>query len=224
MFKRLRGLFSSRPGQAEPAAWQAWAGDKGHIEWGPAQRDYISGFELRLIAELELPRDLLALVLNRRLMEAMEADVYERYVDAVQTRMDAATPAEMRWLVMFAKLPAHELGRLAERYGAVGSAPQWLLQWLHGPLNDALAATVDAVAPEQPVVLTIGRGRLMLRTPMPQPVLEALLPWLSVFEHALREASRLGGSAGPSGLPPSSGHADLGGAERPPAARQTERV
>jgi len=42
------------------------------------------------------------------------------------------------------------------------------------------------------VVLTIGRGRLMLRMTMPQPDARQLAQWFSVFEHALREARRLG--------------------------------
>jgi len=67
-----------------------------------------------------------------------------------------------------------------------------LTQWLHGPLNDGLAATLDVVRADEPVVMTIGRGRLTLRTALAQPDLPRLLLWLSVFEHALREAKRLG--------------------------------
>src|SRR5882724_6845320 len=50
------------------------------IEWGPAQRPYIKGPELRLIAELGLHRDLHVLVLNRLLMETSEAKVFDEYV------------------------------------------------------------------------------------------------------------------------------------------------
>ena len=39
------------------------------IEWGASQRDYIEGFELRFIAELELPQQLMAMVLNRPLID-----------------------------------------------------------------------------------------------------------------------------------------------------------
>jgi hypothetical protein len=48
------------------------------------------------------------------------------------------------------------------------------------------------VPADQPVVLTIGRGRLMLRTLMATPDAAGLAMWFSVFEHALREARRLG--------------------------------
>ena len=226
MLKSLRRLLSRGSRPAEPLALQQWAQDRGHayrrvrdaagcviegrlgtqawrLEWGASQRDYIPGFELRLMAELDLPRELMAMVLNRALMEAMEKAVYERFVDDVQTRIDTDTPAEMRWLVMYGKAGAPELGRLRDRYGAVASIAPWLTQWLASPLNDALAATTDRIAPEVPLVITIGRGRLTLRTAMAEPDLALLMIWFSVFEHAVREAKRLGTewrSAAASGL------------------------
>ena len=215
MLKNLRRLFAGAPDQAEAGMLRQWAEERGHgwrrvrgaegcvvegrsgtqdwrIEWGPPQRDYITGVELRLIAELELPKEVVAMVLNRALTETMEATVYERYVDDVQTRIDTDTPPEMRWLVLYPKLGAQDLGRLRDRYVAVGSIEPWLQQWLHGPLNDALAATLDEAQAEHPVVMTIGRGRLLLRMPMAQPQARPLAMWFSVFEHALREARRLG--------------------------------
>lgn len=215
MLKSLRRLLARGSASPEPAVLQQWAEDQGHawrrvrdaagcvidgrlgtqawrIEWGAPQRDYIEGFELRFMAELDLPPQLMAMVLNRTLMEAMEKTVYERFVDDVQTRIDTDTPAEMRWLVMYSKVGAPDLGRLRERYGAVCSIGPWLQQWLGGPLNDALAGTLEAVAEDEPVVLTIARGRLTLRTAMPQPDAQRLALWHSVFLHALREAKRLG--------------------------------
>jgi hypothetical protein len=216
MLKNLRRLFAGAPDQADGSVLRQWAEERGHdwrrvrgaegcvvegrtgtqpwrIEWGPSQRDYISGFELRLIAEPDLPKELAAMVLNRMLAETMEATVYERYVDDVQTRIDTDTPPEMRWLVLHPRLGAADLGRLRERYAAVGSIEPWLQQWLQGPLNDALAATLDLAPDSQPVVLTLGRGRLLLRTPMAEADARQLALWFSVFEHALREAVRLGG-------------------------------
>ena len=118
--------------------------------------------------------------------------MYEHFVDDVQTRIDTETPPEMRWLVLYTKLGPQDLGRLRERYGAVCSVQPWLLQWLGGPLNDALATTMAMVKPDEPVVLTISRGRLTLRTEMLEPDAQRLALWFSVFEHALREAKRLG--------------------------------
>jgi hypothetical protein len=163
------------------------------IEWGESQRSYIEGRELRIIGEVGTPKELMALVLTRPLMEAMEKVVFEQYVEDVQTRIDTSTPPEMRWLVMYTKLVGSELGRLRERYAAVGSVKGWLQQWLGGPLNDALAATLDVANGHDPMVMTIQRGRLTLRTPMAKADTAAMVMWLSVFEHALREARRLNG-------------------------------
>ncbi len=215
MLKSLRRLIAGGTRTAEPLALQIWSEDRGYgyrrvrdaegcvveghqgtqdwrIEWGASQRDYIAGFELRMIAEIGLPHQLMAMILNRQLMEVMEKTVYERFVDDVQTRIDTDTPPEMRWLVMHVKPGAQAMGRLRDRYGAVCSIEPWLLQWLNSPLNDALAATLEVVKPDVPVVLTIGRGRLTLRTPMALPDVRQLAIWFSVFEHALREAKRLG--------------------------------
>lgn len=215
MLKSLLRLLARGSVSPELSTLQQWADDRKHgfrrvrdadgcvidgkqgaqawrIEWGASQRDYIPGFELRFIAELDLPHSLMAMVLNRSLLEVMERTVYDLFVDDVQTRIDTDTPPEMRWLVMYSQASGPDLGRLRERYGAVCSILPWLQQWLGGPLNDALATTVDRVGPDEPVALTIGRGRLTLRTASPKPDAEQLAMWLSVFEHAMREAKRLG--------------------------------
>jgi hypothetical protein len=215
MLKLLRRLISRASAPAELMAMAQWAQQHGHsfqrvraaegcvingqqgvqpwrIEWGASQRSYIPGFELRLIAELGLPKELMCMVLNRSLMAAMEKTVYDQFVDDVQTRIDTDTPSEMRWLVMCSKVGAHDLGRLRERYGAVCSVLPWLLQWLASPLSDALAATAEVIHFDQPMALTIGRGRLTLRTTLRKPDAAELAIWFSVFEHAVREALRLG--------------------------------
>ena len=162
------------------------------IEWGASQRSYIEPRELRIIGDVGTPKELMALLLTRPLMEAMEKRVFEQYVEDVQTRLDTETPAEMRWLVLYTKLPAAEMGRLRDRYAAVCSVKQWATQWLAGALNDALAATLQSTDAEVPMVLMIARGRLTLRTPMAEIDEQRLALWLSVFEHAQREARRLG--------------------------------
>lgn len=214
MLDSLRRLWNKGSNQAELAPIKAWADSRGYecrmvrdgegcmvepagphpnwrIEWGASQRSYIEGRELRIIGELGTPKDLMALVLTRPLMESMERQVFEEYVEDVQTRIDTATPAEMRWLVMYTKLLGTELGRLRKRYAAVSSVKGWLVQWLGGPLNDALAATLDVANGQDPMVMTVQRGRLTLRTPMASADTAAMVMWLSVFEHALREGRRL---------------------------------
>ena len=216
MLDSLRRLLTKGSKQADVTPVKAWADSRGYecrlvhggegcmvepagahpnwrIEWGESQRSYIEGRELRIIGEVGTPKELMALVLTRPLMEAMEKVVFEQYVEDVQTRIDTSTPPEMRWLVMYTKLVGSELGRLRERYAAVGSVKGWLQQWLGGPLNDALAATLDVANGHDPMVMTIQRGRFTLRTPMAKADTAAMVMWLSVFEHALREARRLNG-------------------------------
>ena len=57
------------------------------LEWGPSQRPYIQGQELRLRAELGLGSDLHLVLMNRELQETLEKAVFEQYVEGVQTRI-----------------------------------------------------------------------------------------------------------------------------------------
>ncbi len=159
------------------------------LEWGPAQRHYIEGFELRWRAELDFGADWQLLVMNRSLQEAMERDVFDQYMEGAQTQIDDQTPPEMRWLVMFTKLSAAEMGILRATFVAVGNAKVLLQQWLEGPLTQALAALgLDEAHPQ---VLMIGRGRLMLRTELNHTDEGQLDAWRRLFETALREAQRV---------------------------------
>lgn len=158
------------------------------LEWGPSQRPYVKGTELRIRAELALPSDLQVVVLNRLLQEQMEKAVFDQYVEGVQTRIDHETPPEMRWLVMFPKLGGAEMGALRERWVALASVKAWLIAWLEGALSAALVKL--PVEHERPVVLMVGRGRLALRTQVGEPDAEELERWVQLFETAMREARR----------------------------------
>lgn len=213
MLEGLKRLFGGGPAPAKGwDALQPWAEGKQYIfrgvresegfvidgklgaapwrlEWGPSQRSYVKGNELRLRAELGLPSDLQVVVMNRHLQEQMEKAVFDQYVEGVQTRIDNQTPPEMRWLVMFPKLAGSEMGKLKERFVALSSVKPWLLQWLDGPLSAAiLSKGMDAATP---FVLMIGRGRLTLRTEQGEPDARDLEPWLRLFETAMREARRV---------------------------------
>lgn len=165
------------------------AGTEWRLEWGPSQRSYVPGAELRLRAELAVTSSLQLVVMTRTLQEAMEKAMFEQAVENVQTLIDNETPPETRWLVMFPKLPGADMGVLRENFVAVSSMRIWLATWLKGPLAVALAATSSD--PAQPVVLMIGRGRLTLRTALPTPDVASLQPWLRLFETAVREARRV---------------------------------
>lgn len=223
MLNGLKRLFSRAP--AAPQAWDAlvvWAesrrfgfrpvhdeegfvveGELGtspwRMEWGPSQRPYVNGAELRLRAEIGPHVDVQALVLDRELQRRMEAAVFEQYVEGVQTRIDNTTPPEMRWLVMFPKLSGAELGALRERFAAVAPGKPWLMRWLEGPLTTALLAT--PLAAEQPLVLMLARSRLTLRTALAAPTPEVLDRFLRLFQTALREARRAAEQAGADAVP-----------------------
>lgn len=170
------------------------------IEWGASQRPYIAGPEVRFMAELGLHRDLQVLVLNRLLMEASEARVYNEYIEGVQTRVDTQTPTEIRWLVMYSKLSPGELRNLGVRFGAVSSVKPWLLQWLSGALSPALLDAARALPESESFVLSIGRGRVSMRLPLRAPTGESLTHWLTLFQTAMSEAQRVSGEWRDSGL------------------------
>lgn len=174
------------------------------IEWGPSHRPYITEPELRFIAELGLHRDLHVLVLNRMLMEKSEAQVFDEYVEGVQTRIDTQTPTEIRWLVMYSKATASELKALGVRFGAVASVKPWLLQWLDGPLSPALMEAARSLAEADPFVLSVSRGRLSMRLGLRQPTVTRIEWWLGLFETALAEARRVAGEFHDSAMPSSS--------------------
>ena len=165
------------------------------MEWGPSQRSYISGGELRLRAELGLGKELQVVLLNQHLQESMEKAIFEQYVEDVQTRIDNETPPEMRWLVMFPKLNEKELGRLKDRFAAISSVKSWVVAWLDGNLSAGLA--VLRVDPSTPFIAVISRGRLTLRTAMAEPYLPDIEVAIRLFETAVREAQRVAGQ----GLP-----------------------
>lgn len=194
-FKRSRDGdgFIVEPGDG---AWR--------LEWGPSQRRYIEGMELRLRAPLQGAGGLQLLLLDRALLERLERQVFEQYTQGLQTRIDLATPDEMRWLVLHPKLPSAELQRLRGHFGAVGQPLPALASWVQGPLGDALAAqgallgegegaAASAVGRTRPLVLILQRERLTLRTALSQPEPGPVAALLQVFDVARREALRVSG-------------------------------
>lgn len=188
--ERSYGFKRSREGDGfvidASGARQPW-----RLEWGPSQRPYIEGAELRLRGDVG-DADLQMVILSRQLMDAMEKSVFEEFTEDLQTRTDTATPEEMRWLVLFPKLPAADLKILRDSFGAAASAPQWVVQWLNGPLAVQLQqARASWLAPEDPLALIMQRGRLTLRTAIPQPDAARLTAVASLFEVAVQEARRV---------------------------------
>ena len=172
----IDGLFEGRP-------WR--------IEWGPPQRPYIEGHELRVRMELELPSEMQMLVLSRPLMDSLERQTFEEFTDNVQTQIGTKTPEEMRWLVMFPKVNLGGFKSLRLRFGAVASAPAAGLAWLEGPLATMLEhASHDLLRADPPFVLMTLRGRAYLRMQLLAPDPKAVAGALALFETGIAQALR----------------------------------
>lgn len=170
------------------------------IEWGPSQRAYIQGTELRMRCELGLHGDLQMMVIARDLMERLEKAVFEAYTDTLKTRVDTDTPEEMRWLVMFPKVRQIASKPLRERFGALGVSADLAGQWLEGGLGDALAlASQDLLPEDRAFVLMSLRGNVYLRVAMGEPSLSELQALVKLLETACREAQRVNSRIGESG-------------------------
>jgi hypothetical protein len=184
-FKRSRdgdGFIIDHAGPATP--WR--------LEWGPSQRRYIGGPELRLRAELGAGGELQMMVITRLLMEALEKQVFEDYTENLQTRMDTSTPEEMRWLVLHGKVPAVELGALREHYAGIGLSVTAVAQWLDGPLAAALAqARATWLAAGDPLLLIVQRGRITLRAAQDTPDTTRMGALVDLFTVATAEARRV---------------------------------
>lgn len=194
-FKRVRGedgfvidgVFDSMP-------WR--------LEWGPPQRDYIGGQELRLRMELSLPQEMQMLIVSRTLMETLERATYEQFTDSMQTQIGSSqTPEEMRWMVMFPKLDLAMLKTQRGRFGAVASVPAAGLAWLDGPLADALMRAPERLLRyDPPFVLMTLRSRAYLRMLMDMPDPAEIAAALALFQVAVAQAlAAASGFDGPGG-------------------------
>ena len=186
-FKRARGEDGFViDGVLEGKPWR--------IEWGPPQRPYIEGHELRLRMELALPSDMQMLVLSRTLMDALERQTFEEFTDNVKTHIGTKTPEEMRWLVMFPKIDLAPLKALRARFGAVASLPAAGLAWLQGPLAHLLEdAAGGLLRDDPPFVLMTLRGRAYLRMQLASPEPAAVATALALFETAVAQALNAAG-------------------------------
>ena len=210
-------MTDSLPGWLEFAAWardnrwtlkrtiahDGWAmsNNAAHpgwrIEWGPAQRSFMCGRELRIRADLPQMPDVQALVLDRPLLARLDHEVYAQFTDSVQTRLDEETPEEMRWLAMHAKLNPNQLGvPLRDRYGAICNDTSWLSRWLAGPVAAALQKRADATPIEavsaEPFLLRIARGQVVIRQSASMPsiqVLETCVGVAQAVDEALRKSA-----------------------------------
>jgi hypothetical protein len=189
-FKRERdGNGFVIDGKLENTPWR--------LEWGPPQRPYITGHELRVRMELGLPPDLQMLVVSKSLMELLEKQAFEQFTQSNQTEMGDAAPEETRWLVMFPKISMGGSKLLRNNFGGVSSLPNEGPAWLEGPLAHALARAASTLLRlEPPFVLMTLRGRLYLRMQLTSADETDVAAALALFETAGTEAQRVGRARG----------------------------
>jgi len=190
MLNTLQRLMARPAGQAQELDWlEPWAQRRGELikrvrddaglviegrleghalraEWGPSQRDYIQGRELRLRYELGLPGWLEMLVISRDLAEHLEALTFDDLTRDQQTGIDTQMPEEARWLAMYEQVPEYELpSGLSERFVVLGARPHLAQAWVDSEVGMRLArAGSHWLSAEAPLVLMTLRGRVYLRT------------------------------------------------------------
>ena len=168
------------------------SGNRWSMEWGPSERSYIVGNELRLRIDLGLPPDLQLLVMNRPLAESLETVAFEQCIQSMQTVIDTSMPEEMRWVSMFPEVNLAALEGVESRYGAWSIAPSLALWWIDGELSEALLELSRDWLPEHtPFVLMTLRGRLQLRVRLPAPSLNLIIQLQRVFLTAAEQAIRV---------------------------------
>ena len=226
VFKQVKHWFIARANAARWRAIQEWADARKavfklardgtgfaieqpkalpgplRIEWGPSQRSYIVGHELRMRCELRLHGDLQMMVLCRELMDQLEKSVFEAYTDTLKTRVDTDTPEEMRWLVMFPKYGGFQSKLVRQRFGALGVNKDLTGAWIEGELSEYLAqASQDLLPQGHPIVIMTMRGNVYLRTSMPEAELDKIEALVKVIESACREAQRVNARVAEGGSP-----------------------
>lgn len=157
------------------------------FEWGPPQRDYIDGAELRVRADLGTDADLQMLLGSRALLASLEEAVFAQATEDNRTRVDDRTPEEMRWLVLYPKVGRAALGALADLFGAVASRRGAIQAWLDEPLRRALGDTPQ----DATQVLIVQRGRFVLRRSLLAPTPEAFDAALLLARAAVASARRV---------------------------------
>ncbi|MEO8154322.1 MAG: hypothetical protein ABI605_14735 [Rhizobacter sp.] len=164
------------------------------LEWGPPQRLYIEGHELRLRMELGLSPNMQILLISQPLLETLERQTFERFTESTQTVIDGATPEEMRWLAMFPKVTYKASKDVRMRFGLVGNTPAEAASWVEGALARQLEeAAVGFLKAEPPFVLMLLRGRAYLRMQLPEPDVRDIGQAAVVFETAVLQALRVAG-------------------------------
>jgi hypothetical protein len=136
------------------------------VEWGPSQRDYLLGRELRLRYDLGLPAGLEMLIVSRDLAEQLEARTFDDLTRDQQTGIETDMPEEARWLAMYDRVHGDLLpAGLRDLFVVLGAREGAAQAWVDGDLGLRLTrAAARWLGRETPLVLMTLRGRVYLRT------------------------------------------------------------
>ncbi len=217
MLHTLKRWISGEPTDAEWGGLAAWAKQRGWdltrarddgfmldgtldgahgqpswcLEWGLSQRHYITGHEIRLRIELQMPDDMQMMVLNRPLMQQLEKAAYEQFTDTTQTFIDSSTPEELRWLSMYPKVSTADQS-LREQFAVVANEPDLASSWIDSSLAKELSiAANDWLKGDTAFVLMTLRGRVYMRLPCTEPAPVLVGKVLRLFFAAAQHADRV---------------------------------
>jgi hypothetical protein len=183
-FQETDDGFAISPGEGTELRWR--------IEWGDPQRQYVSGKELRVRVELATPPDMRLMFITRGLMVQLEQALFDQSIEGNQTHIDEDLPPEVRWLLMFPKVPGKVLGDLRERFGCVATPPSAAQLWLNEHTTAHLKRVADWLPEGEPFTLTVQKGRLTLRAQLQEPQAAQLSAALALVEVAHASALRVG--------------------------------
>lgn len=141
-------------------------GEGWRVEWGPSQRPYIDGMELRFRCDTGMAADVQMILLTRVLAQVLETDVFSRFTNAMQTQIDTSLPEEMRWLAMHPKVSLSAAAPLQRRFALFCNAEPVAQQWLdHETLMQLECAATQWWTDSLMLVMVLNRGMLSLRMP-----------------------------------------------------------
>jgi len=172
---------SDRPGGKSLVLEGKAAGRQWVMELGEPTRKYVRTEELRARAELGINDSVAAMVMTRKLKEALEKQAYQMFTDTLQTTADPNLPEEMRWLSMYEELGWESLPmEFWDRYAVLSDERDHAMTWVTPELAKLLMHWPDpAPSAEIPLILLVMRGKCYLRMEMsPQQ--------LGTVQHAVR--------------------------------------
>lgn len=135
------------------------------LEVGRSSRKYIQGEELRGRADLGIDPDVMIVLVNRPLKDALVKQAYSLFTDTLQTSVDPNLPEEMRLLSMYEEVGWDSMPRVFwTRYSVVPDARERAQAWLDASLGKQLLEwPAPAPAADQPFMLQLLRGKAYLR-------------------------------------------------------------